>query len=96
MIAVTIKEARVHLNRLVERALQGEDVVLLRGSRHVVSLVPIDAGDIEIRPRLTDAQAERLWREIAGQRKAGRLRSFPSAQAAVAHLRRTTGGGGRR
>ena len=88
MISVTIREARVRLNRLIEQARQGEDVVLLRGSRHVACLVPIDASDLELRPRLTDAQAARLWQDAARERESGRSRAFASPADAVAHLRR--------
>lgn len=91
MIAVTIREARARLNRLIEQARRGEQVVLLRGSRHVACLTPIDADDIEVRTSPTDAQAERLWQEVARLRGNGRLRTFSSPRAAVAHLRKNTG-----
>lgn len=88
MVAVTIKEARVRLNQLVQRAIAGEDVVLLRGSRHVACLVPITDADLELSPRITDAQAARLWQALSRSRREGRLKSFDSPQAAVAHLRK--------
>jgi prevent-host-death family protein len=64
MQAVTIREAKARLNALVEAAERGEQVVLMRGSRHVATIVPISEDDLELAPRLSDSQAERLWREI--------------------------------
>jgi len=86
MVAVTIKEARARLNWLVAAVLRGEQVVLMRGSRHVAAIVPVSSKDLEIAPRLTDGQAERFWREIAAERRRGAVASFASAEAAVAHL----------
>jgi len=87
MRAVTIKEAKARLNELIEAAERGEDVVLMRGSEHVAAIVPISAADLELAPRLTDAQAEALWRRIADERAAKRTAVFDDAAAAVAHLK---------
>jgi prevent-host-death family protein len=88
MRAVNIKEAKAHLNELVEAASRGEEVVLMRGSKHVAALVPITDADVELAPRLADEQAERLWRQVAQERAAGTLATFASAEEAVAHLSR--------
>jgi prevent-host-death family protein len=64
MQSVTIREAKARLNALVEAAERGEQVVLMRGSRHVAQIVPLSDADLEVAPRLSDRQAERLWREI--------------------------------
>jgi prevent-host-death family protein len=89
MRAVTIKQAKARMNELVEAAERGEDVVILRGSRHVAAIVPITAEDLEIAPRLTDAQAQRFWGELAREQQAGRLQELAGAEAAVAHLARS-------
>jgi antitoxin (DNA-binding transcriptional repressor) of toxin-antitoxin stability system len=88
MRAVNIKEAKAHLNELVEAASRGEQVVLMRGSKHVAALVAITEDDVELAPRLADEQAERLWRHLAQERAAGKLATFDSAEAVVAHLDR--------
>jgi prevent-host-death family protein len=85
---VNIKEAKAHLNELVEAASRGEQVVLMRGSKHVAALVPITDADVELAPRLADDQAARLWQRLAAERAAGTLAVFASPQAAVAHLSR--------
>lgn len=41
---VSIHEAKTQLSRLIEAALAGEEVVIARGARPVVRLVPIAAG----------------------------------------------------
>ena len=43
MSTVTIHEAKTHLSRLIERALVGEDVVVMRGREPVVALKPLRA-----------------------------------------------------
>ena len=86
MRAVNIKEAKAHLNELVEAASRGEEVVLMRGSKHVAVLVPITEADVELAPRLADEQAERLWRRLAQERAAGTVTTFDSAEAVVEHL----------
>lgn len=95
MHAVTIKAAKAHLNRLVEAATRGEQVVLMRGSKHVAAIVPVSEDDLELSPRLADEQAERLWRRIAEDRARGKLLIFGSAEDAVAHLGRGRRRGGR-
>jgi len=86
MRAFNIKEAKARLNELVDAAVGGEQVVLMRGSKHVVALVPITEADLELVSSLTDLQAEHLWRQLAEDRAAGRVNTFDDAAAAVAHL----------
>jgi prevent-host-death family protein len=88
MHSVTIREAKARLNALVEAAERGEQVVLLRGSRHVAQIVPLAADDLEVAPRLSDGQAERLWREIASEARGGAGVVKGSGEAAVAFLSR--------
>ncbi len=49
MTTVTIHEAKTHLSRLIEQALAGEDVVVLRGRDPVVALKPIRQGTVKRR-----------------------------------------------
>lgn len=87
MKAVTIREAKAHLNALVEQAERGEQVVLMRGSKHVAAIVPLSEEDLEIAQSLTDAQAERLWRRLELERREGTTVVYRSAEAAVTGLR---------
>ncbi len=86
MQAVTIREAKARLNALVEAAERGEQVVLMRGAKHVALIVPLTEADLEVSPRLTDAQAERLWRQIAAERRDGASVVMENAAKAVALL----------
>ena len=88
MQAVTIREAKARLNALVEAASRGEQVVLMRGSKHVAAIVPISAADLEIAARLSDTQAERLWAELAGGLRDGSSVLAESPERAVDLLRR--------
>jgi prevent-host-death family protein len=88
MRALTIKEAKAHLNELVEAAIQGEDVVLMRGSRHVAAIIPLTERDIYIASRLSDEQAARLWKQLAQERAAGETIEVESMESAVAALQK--------
>jgi prevent-host-death family protein len=89
MKAVTIREAKARLNALVEAAERGEQIVLMRGSKHVAAIVPVSAEDLELLPSLTDAQADRLWRQLHEEREAGTSIVFDSPERAVTFLRST-------
>ncbi len=86
MEAVTIRDAKARLNALVEAAERGEQVVLMRGSRVVAAIVPVSASELELAPRLSDPQAERLWQSLAAERRGGARVVFDSPEQAVAHL----------
>ncbi len=86
MRALTIREAKARLNELVDAATRGEQVVLLRRSRHVAAIVPITAADLELSPLLSDAQADRLWKELAQERARGSVVEFRNPELAVRHL----------
>ncbi len=74
MKAVTIREAKAHLNELIQAAARGEQVVLMRGSKHVAAIVPLSADELELPSRLSDPQAERFWHQLAeGRRGESRL-----------------------
>jgi len=40
----TIHEAKTHLSRLIKKACEGEEVIIARGDKPVVKLVPIATG----------------------------------------------------
>ena len=75
MATVTVHAAKTHLSRLIEQALRGEEVIIARGDKPVVRLVPIDApkprripgplkGQIEVPDSFFDPLPEeelRLW-----------------------------------
>ena len=86
MRAFTIKAAKAHLNELVESAEAGEQVVLMRGAKHVAAIVPIDESQLELAIDLMDVQAARLWRQLASEQSAAGTAVFSSAEKAVQHL----------
>ena len=48
MRQVTIHAAKTQLSRLIEAAVAGEDVVIAKGSKPIVRLVPIPQGKFRI------------------------------------------------
>ncbi len=71
MPTVTIHQAKTNLSKLIERASQGEEIIIARGSKPVAKLVPLGAvkgkrqpgslkGKLEIGPEffepMTDAE----------------------------------------
>lgn len=84
MISATLQEAKAKLHQLVEQALAGEDVVLLRGSEIVACIKPLSAGDVQIVNTVTDAQAARMWEEIGHDNSV----SCDDAEEAVALLKK--------
>jgi prevent-host-death family protein len=85
--AVTIREAKARLNALIEAAERGEQVVLMRGSKHIAAIVPISEKDLELAASLTDAQAERLWRQLELERRKGTTSVYENMEAALDDLR---------
>ncbi len=84
MITKSVSEARRRLGELIELARQGEEVVIIKDSRPVAALQPIDASDMELVTTVSDRQAQRLW-EIAAAEPG---RTFPSPSHAVKHLKK--------
>jgi prevent-host-death family protein len=41
MMQVTIHEAKTHLSRLIEDALQGEEVIIAKGKNPLVRIMPL-------------------------------------------------------
>jgi prevent-host-death family protein len=48
MRQVTIHAAKTQLSRLIEAAMSGEDVVIAKGNKPIVRLVPIPQGKFRI------------------------------------------------
>ena len=42
METITIHKAKTQLSRLIEKACRGEEIVIARGKKPVVKLVPVD------------------------------------------------------
>lgn len=83
---VTLQEAKAKLNQLVERALAGETVILMRGAQIVAMIHPLSPDDLEVAPQLTDAQAQKFWTEISKEKK----KSFSSPHKAIQALKQVT------
>ncbi|NKB23701.1 MAG: hypothetical protein GKR87_04860 [Kiritimatiellae bacterium] len=86
MICTTLKEAKAKLNMLVQKAIAGEDVILMRGSNHIAAIIPISDDDLSLNVNLTDRQADRLWQDIKSEKMKGKLMSFDSPSQAVESL----------
>jgi len=84
MITRSISEARRELGRLIEQARQGQDVVIIKDSRPVAALRPIDDADLDLAPEVTDAQVQRLWEWSEAQPSM----TFNSPEAAVRYLKK--------
>ncbi len=48
MQQVTIHAAKTNLSKLIEAALRGEEIVIAKGSKPVVRLVPVTRGAFQI------------------------------------------------
>lgn len=83
MITITLQQAKARLNNLVDKAQAGEQIVLMRGSKVVATILPITENDLEIKTRLTDRQAEKFWKEVSTSKSV----SFRSAKSAAKHLK---------
>ena len=54
MSIVTIHQAKTNLSRLIEKASEGEEVIIARGSKPVARLVPV--GEVKGKPRIVERQ----------------------------------------
>jgi len=48
-VLVNVEEAKIHLSRLLDQALDGEEVIIMRSGRPVVKLTPVASAP---RPRV--------------------------------------------
>ena len=69
MPTVTIHQAKTNLSKLIERASQGEEIIIARGAKPVARLVPLGAvkgkrqagslkGKLEIGPEFFEPMSE--------------------------------------
>ena len=84
MITASVSETRRKLSALIEQARQGEEVVIIKDSRPVAALQPIDASDLELATIITGRQAQRLVEMTEAEPR----KTFRSARAAVTFLKK--------
>lgn len=84
MVTATLQEAKAKLNSLVEKALAGDLVVLMRGAKIVARIQPLSEDDLELSPSLTDAQAEQFWKEV-NEKTTKKARTIPEV---ISHLKK--------
>jgi len=83
MITQSISEARRKLGELIELARQGEDVVIIKDSKPVATLMPISDANLRFIP-LSSAKMQRFKARL----KKDPGISFPSLEAAVRHMKK--------
>ena len=86
MICTNLRDAKASLNRLVDRAIEGDDVVLMRGSKPVAAIIRISEEDMNLTLPIHDAVATKIWNLVAKERASKQLKVFGSADKAVAEL----------
>jgi prevent-host-death family protein len=84
MITASVSETRRKLSALIEQARNGEEVVIIKDSRPVAALRPIDASDLELATEVSDRQAKRLIEMSVAERR----KRFLSAAAAQRFLKK--------
>ena len=84
MITSSISETRRKLAQLIEKAREGEDVIIIKDSRPVAALRAITAEDLELKLDVSEAQAQKLWSTL----KQADLVSFDTPAKAVKSLKR--------
>jgi prevent-host-death family protein len=89
MKLVTISDAKANLRTLIEAAENGQQVLIMRGSRPAVTLTPVTEMDLELAPRISESSLADFDDEIEADRMAGRLGKLGSSvQEAADHLRK--------
>lgn len=73
MKLVNISQAKTHLSSLIEAAEQGEEVMILRGSRPAVTLVKVTEADLHFHPEIPAKSLEDFESEIERDRSEGGL-----------------------
>jgi antitoxin (DNA-binding transcriptional repressor) of toxin-antitoxin stability system len=73
MKLVNISQAKTHLSSLIEAAEQGEEVMILRGSRPAVTLVKVTEADLHFHPEISMKGLEEFDSEIERDRREGAL-----------------------
>ncbi len=80
MIAVSVEQAKTKLSSLVQRALKGEEVVLLKGLKVVARIQAFEEDEY----RLSDEQAEKYIDQIKKSKK----KTFSNMEDTVAYLKK--------
>lgn len=73
MKLVNISQAKTHLSSLIEAAEQGEEVMILRGSRPAVTLVKVTEDDLHFHPEIPARALQEFDSEIERDKKDGDL-----------------------
>ena len=73
MKLVNISQAKTHLSSLIEAAEQGEEVMILRGSRPAVTLLKVTEADLHFNPEISMKGLEEFDSEIEKDRREGAL-----------------------
>lgn len=55
-VEVNVHEAKTHLSRLLERAMAGEEVIIMRSGRRLVRLTPV--GEAPVHRKVGSAKGE--------------------------------------
>ena len=84
MITASLSETRRKLSLLIEQARNGEEVLIIKDSRPVATIQPVDASDLELVTKVTDRQARRLLEVTESSAR----KTFRSAAAAVRALKK--------
>ena len=58
MTVVNVHEAKTHLSQLINRVVAGEEIIIARGGKAVVKLVPVEAPK---RDRVPGLDAGKIW-----------------------------------
>jgi antitoxin (DNA-binding transcriptional repressor) of toxin-antitoxin stability system len=73
MKLVNISQAKTHLSSLIEAAEQGEEVMIMRGSRPAVTLLKVTESDLHFNPEISRKGLEEFDSEIERDRREGAL-----------------------
>ena len=89
MKLVTVSQAKSKLSSYIASAEQGEEVVIMRGSKPAVILRPISENELSAAPEIPASALAEFDAEIERDRKAGRLVKLgDTPKEAIAALKR--------
>ncbi len=87
MTKATISQAKMRLEALAEAALRGERVVITRGGKPPVAIVPAELDTIQAL-RVSDAAADYLTHEARQELESGLAQVYESGTALADALRK--------
>jgi prevent-host-death family protein len=88
MKTYTISEAKAKLSALVQAAEEGQEILIMRGSKPAVTLTPVSEDELSFWPQVPESALADFDREIEADRKAGALKPLGRGAAAVKGLGR--------